>query len=148
MTSPTIQLGDLRVSRLGFGAMRLTARGVFGPPDDRDECRRVLRSAVELGVDFIDTANSYGPHISEEIIAEALYPYPSGLVIATKAGYERPGPFKWVMNGRPEHLRSECEGSLRRLRLERIELFQLHRVDPDVPSAATARATRWRRTPR
>ena len=112
--------------------MRVTAPGVFGPPADREECRRVLRRAVELGVDFIDTANSYGPHISEEIIAEALHPYPPGLVIATKAGYERPGPFKWVMNGRPEHLRSECEGSLRRLRLHRIDLFQLHRVDPDV----------------
>lgn len=112
--------------------MRLTAPGIFGPPDDREECRRVLRRTVELGVNFIDTANSYGPYISEEIIAEALFPYPSGLVIATKAGYDRPGPFKWVVNGRPEHLKSQCEGSLRRLKLDRIDLFQLHRVDPDV----------------
>ena len=115
--------------------MRLTGNGIIGPPADRDECRRVLQLAVERGVNFIDTANSYGPYVSEEIIAEALYPYPPGLVIATKAGLERPGPFQWTQNGRPGHLRSECEGSLRRLRLERIPLFQLHRVDSKVPEA-------------
>jgi aryl-alcohol dehydrogenase-like predicted oxidoreductase len=115
--------------------MRLTGYGIIGPPDDREECRRVLRRATELGVTFIDTANSYGPFVSEEIIAEALYPYPTGLVIATKAGLERPGPHKWTPNGRPEHLKQECEGSLRRLKLDRIDLFQLHRVDPKVPEA-------------
>jgi aryl-alcohol dehydrogenase-like predicted oxidoreductase len=125
--------GSLPVYRLGFGAMRLTGRGIFGPPPDRDECRRVVRRAVERGVNFIDTADSYGPAVSEEIIAEAIHPYPAGLVIATKAGLERPGPDQWVSNGRPDHLRRACEGSLRRLRLERIDLFQLHRIDPDVP---------------
>lgn len=135
MTSPTIPLGDLTVNRLGFGAMRLTGYGIIGPPADRDECRRVLRRAVELGVSFIDTANSYGPFVSEEIIAEALHPYPAGLVIATKAGLVRPGPHQWTPNGRPEHLKSECEGSLRRLKLDRIDLFQLHRVDSKVPVA-------------
>jgi len=128
-------LGDLAVNRLGFGAMRLTGPGIIGEPADRDECRRVLRRAVELGVNFIDTANSYGPYVSEEIIAEALHPYPPDLVIATKAGLERPGPHQWTQNGRPEHLRSECEGSLRRLRLDCIPLFQLHRVDSKVPEA-------------
>lgn len=126
---------DLTINRLGFGAMRLTGPGIIGQPADREECRRVLRRAVELGVNFIDTANSYGPYVSEEIIAEALHPYPSGLVIATKAGLERPGPHQWSTNGRPEHLRSECEGSLKRLRLDRIDLFQLHRIDPKVPEA-------------
>jgi aryl-alcohol dehydrogenase-like predicted oxidoreductase len=135
VTTPTITLGDLTVSRLGFGAMRLTGYGIIGPPADRDECRRVLRRAVDLGVTFIDTANSYGPFVSEEIIAEALHPYPSGVVIATKAGLERPGPHQWTPNGRPEHLKSECEGSLRRLKLDRLDLFQLHRVDPKVPEA-------------
>ena len=115
--------------------MRFTGDGIIGPPADRAECLRVMKRAVERGVNFIDTANSYGPFVSEEIIAEALYPYPPGLVIATKAGFERPGPFKWTTNGRPEHLISECEGSLKRLRLERIPLFQLHRVDPKVPEA-------------
>ena len=133
--SSLLSLGALRVHRLGFGAMRITGPGIIGPPADRDECRRVLQRAVAAGVDFIDTANSYGPSVSEEIIAEALYPYPPELVIATKAGLERPGPHKWTANGHPEHLRSECEGSLRRLRLERIDLFQLHRVDPKVPEA-------------
>jgi aryl-alcohol dehydrogenase-like predicted oxidoreductase len=114
--------------------MRLTGRGIFGPPADRDECRRVLRRAVELGVTFIDTADSYGPAVSEEIIAEALCPYPPDLVIATKAGLMRPGPDQWTPNGRPEHLREACEASLRRLRLERIELYQLHRIDPAVPA--------------
>lgn len=123
---------DLRVNRLGFGSMRLTGDGIWGEPADRAEAVRVLRRAVELGVNFIDTADSYGPDVSEEIIAEALYPYPAGLVIATKGGFMRPGPNQWVENGKPEHLRSACEGSLRRLRLDRIELYQLHRIDPKV----------------
>ena len=131
----TIAIGDLTVHRMGYGAMRITGRGIFGPPADPEECKRVLRRAVELGVDFIDTANSYGPFVSEELIAQALHPYPDGLVIATKAGLERPGPDRWTPNGRPEHIRRECEGSLRRLRLERIDLYQLHRIDPKVPEA-------------
>ena len=126
--------GDLTVNRLGFGAMRITGKGVWGPPADRNEAIKVLRRAVELGINFIDTADSYGPAVSEEIIAEALHPYPVGLVIATKAGFDRPGPDKWVTNGRPEHLRSACEGSLRRLRLQQIDLFQLHRIDSAVPA--------------
>src|ERR1700720_2799327 len=126
--------GDLRVTRLGFGAMRITGDGVWGEPADRAEAIRVLHSAVALGINFIDTADSYGPGVSEEIIAEALYPYPAGLVIATKAGFERPGPDKWVTNGRPEYLRAACDSSLRRLRLERIDLFQLHRIDSKVPA--------------
>src|SRR3954463_11130607 len=113
--------------------MRLTGRGIWGEPDDPDECRRVFQRAVELGVNFIDTANSYGPEVSERLIAEALHPYPDDLVIATKAGFERPGPGQWVMNGDPAYLKRECEGSLRRLRLDRIPLFQLHRIDPKVP---------------
>jgi pyridoxine 4-dehydrogenase len=125
---------DLRVTRLGFGAMRITGDGVWGEPADRAEALRVLRRAVELGVNFVDTADSYGPYVSEEIIAEALHPYPTGLVIATKGGYVRSGPNQWVENGKPEHLRSACEGSLRRLRLERIDLYQLHRIDPKVPA--------------
>ncbi len=124
--------GDLRVTRLGYGSMRITGKGIWGEPSDRAEAVRVLRRAVELGINFIDTADSYGPHVSEEIIAEALYPYPAGLVIATKGGFDRPGPDKWVENGKPEHLRSACEESLRRLRLERIDLYQLHRIDPKV----------------
>jgi aryl-alcohol dehydrogenase-like predicted oxidoreductase len=126
--------GDLPVARLGFGAMRITGEGVWGDPPDRNEAIRVLRLAVELGINFIDTADSYGPYVSEELIAEALHPYPEGLVIATKGGFDRPGPNKWVENGKPEHLRSACEGSLRRLRLERIDLYQLHRIDPKVPA--------------
>ncbi len=114
--------------------MRITGKGIWGEPQDHDEAVRVLRRAVALGVNFIDTADSYGPDVSERLIAEALYPYPSGLVIATKAGFVRPGPDQWKTNGRPEHLRAACEGSLRRLRLERIDLFQLHRIDPDVPA--------------
>jgi pyridoxine 4-dehydrogenase len=125
--------GDLSVNRLGFGAMRITGRGIWGPPADHDEAVRVLRRAVELGVDFIDTADSYGPEVSEELIAEALAPYPDGLVIATKGGFLRPGPNNWRPDGRPEHLREACEGSLVRLRLERIPVYQLHRVDPKVP---------------
>jgi aryl-alcohol dehydrogenase-like predicted oxidoreductase len=125
--------GDLTVNRLGFGAMRITGDGIWGPPADRDEAKAVLRRAVELGVNFIDTADSYGPDVSEELISEALYPYPDDLVIATKGGLERPGPGQWVANGRPEHLIRACEGSLRRLRLEQIPLYQLHRPDPRVP---------------
>lgn len=125
--------GDLSVHRLGFGAMRLTGDGVWGPPRDRRECIAVLRRAVELGIDLIDTAESYGPHVSEELIAEALHPYPKGLVIATKGGLDRPAPGQWEPNGRPERLREELEGSLRRLRLDRIDLYQLHRIDPKVP---------------
>jgi aryl-alcohol dehydrogenase-like predicted oxidoreductase len=125
--------GDLPVHRLGFGAMRLTGKGIWGEPRDAREAIAVLRRAVELGVNLIDTADSYGPEVSERLIAEALYPYPQGLVIATKAGLERPGPDQWKPNGRPEHLRAACEGSLHRLKLERIDLYQLHRIDPDVP---------------
>jgi pyridoxine 4-dehydrogenase len=123
---------DLRVARLGFGAMRITGKGIWGEPADRAECIRVVRRAVELGINFIDTADSYGPGVSEEIIAEALHPYPAGLVIATKGGFERPGPNQWAENGRPEHLKSACEGSLRRLRLDRIDVYQLHRIDRKV----------------
>jgi aryl-alcohol dehydrogenase-like predicted oxidoreductase len=126
--------GDLRVARLGYGAMRITGKGIWGEPLNRPEAIGVLRRAVELGIDFIDTADSYGPHVSEEIIAEALHPYPAGLVIATKGGFERPGPDRWVENGKPEYLKAACEGSLRRLRLDRIDLYQLHRIDPKVPA--------------
>ena len=132
--SGTFTLGDVRVHRLGFGAMRLTGPGIWGPPRDRPEAIRVLRRAIELGVDLIDTADSYGPEMSEELIREALYPYPRGLVIATKAGLTRPGPDRWLPVGRPEYLRQQCEMSLRRLGLERIDLFQLHRIDPKVPA--------------
>src|SRR3954468_14069104 len=132
----TIDLGgDLTVNRLGFGAMRITGEGIWGPPADYEEAKAVLRRAVELGVNFIDTADSYGPHVSEILIAEALYPYPDDLVIATKGGLERTGPGQWPVNGRPEHLKEVCEGSLRRLRLEQIPLYQLHRPDPAVPLA-------------
>jgi pyridoxine 4-dehydrogenase len=126
--------GDLRIHRLGFGAMRITGKGIWGEPKDRAEAVRVLRKAVELGINFIDTADSYGPSVSEEIIAEALYPYPKELVIATKAGLERPGPDQWVPNGKPAYLRKACEGSLRRLRVEQIDLYQLHRIDDKVPA--------------
>jgi pyridoxine 4-dehydrogenase len=127
--------GDLTVNRLGFGAMRITGHGVWGDPPDHDKAIATLRRAVELGVNFIDTADSYGPEVSENLIAEALYPYPDDLVIATKGGYARPGPNQWKPDGRPEHLRSVCEGSLRRLRLDQIPLYQLHRPDPHVPYA-------------
>lgn len=126
--------GELPVHRLGFGAMRLTGAGIWGEPPDRQAAMQVLRRALDLGVDFIDTADSYGPDVSERLIAETLHPYPSGLVIATKAGLERPGPDVWVPNGRPDHLRAACEGSLRRLRLDCIDLYQLHRIDPAVPA--------------
>jgi pyridoxine 4-dehydrogenase len=124
--------GDLVVNRLGFGAMRLTGRGILGEPEDPKEARRVLRRAVELGVNLIDTADSYGPEVSERIIAEALRPYPEDLVIATKGGYTRSGG-RWVPNGHPQHLREACEGSLRRLEVDRIDLYQFHTPDPNVP---------------
>ena len=134
--SGTFGIGELRVHRLGYGAMRLTGPGIWGPPKDHGEAIRVLRRAIELGVDLIDTADSYGPYISEELIREALYPYPPGLVIATKAGLVRTGPSyeAWPPVGRPEYLRQECEMSLRRLGIDRIDLFQLHRIDPKVPA--------------
>jgi pyridoxine 4-dehydrogenase len=131
--SGTFEIAGRTVHRLGFGAMRLTGSGIWGEPDDRDECIRVLRRAVELGVDLIDTADSYGPYVSEELIREALHPYPDGLLIATKAGLVRHGPNVWQPVGRPEYLRQECEMSLRRLGLDRVDLFQLHRIDPKVP---------------
>jgi pyridoxine 4-dehydrogenase len=123
------------VRRLGFGAMRITGKGIWGDPPDREVAKQVLRRAVELGVNLIDTANSYGPYVSEELIAEALHPYPDDLVIATKGGLERTGPGEWPRNGRPEHLREACEGSLQRLKLDTIELYQLHAPDEDVPYA-------------
>jgi pyridoxine 4-dehydrogenase len=126
--------GDLKVNRLGFGAMRLTGKGIWGPPDDPDECIRVLRRLVELGVNFIDTADSYGPFISERLIRKALHPYPEGVVIATKAGFLRTGPDVWVPMGFPDYLRQQCEMSLRRLRVDTIDLFQLHRIDPKFPA--------------
>ena len=125
--------GDLSVNRLGFGAMRLTGEGIWGWPPDRDNALKVLRRAVELGVNFIDTADAYGPEVSELLIAEALHPYPAGLVIATKGGHTRPGPNQWVPDGRPEYLTQCVEKSLKRLKLERIDLYQLHRIDPKVP---------------
>jgi aryl-alcohol dehydrogenase-like predicted oxidoreductase len=136
-SSGVFTLGDLTVHRLGFGAMRITGPGIWGPPDDHEEAIRVLRRAVELGVDFIDTADSYGPYVSEELICEALHPYPEGVVVATKAGLTRigPDPAEWPPVGRPEYLRQECLMSLRRLRVECIDLFQLHRIDAKVPAA-------------
>src|SRR6266705_6696941 len=125
--------GDLPVNRLGFGAMRITGEGIWGWPADRGNALNVLRRAVELGVDLIDTADAYGPETSELLIAEALHPYPKDLVIATKGGLTRPGPGQWVPNGRPERLKQAVEGSLKRLQLERIDLYQLHRIDPKVP---------------
>jgi aryl-alcohol dehydrogenase-like predicted oxidoreductase len=125
--------GDLPVRRLGFGAMRITGEGIWGDPQDRDVAKAVLRRTVELGVDFIDTADAYGPNVSEELIAEALHPYPAGQVVATKGGLERTGPGKWSSNGHPDHLRQACDGSLRRLRVDSIDLYQLHRPDVAVP---------------
>jgi aryl-alcohol dehydrogenase-like predicted oxidoreductase len=127
--------GDLTVNRLGFGAMRITGPGIWGEPPDRDRAKEALRRAVALDVNFIDTADSYGPEVSERLIAETLYPYPEDLVIATKGGLVRPGPGRWVPDGRPEHLRRACEGSLARLRLDMIDLYQFHRPDPKVPIA-------------
>lgn len=128
---------ELSVNRLGFGAMRLTGEGIWGPPKDRKAALAVLRRAVELEVNFIDTADSYGPRVSEELIAEALFPYPKGLVIATKGGWNRPGPNQWTHNSTPDHLREAVEGSLKRLRLDRIDLYQLHAPDPVVPFEAS-----------
>jgi len=125
--------GDLVVNRMGFGAMRITGPGIWGEPKDPAEARRVLHRAVDLGVNFIDTADAYGPEVSERLIAEALSPYPRGLVIATKGGLVRPGAAQWVPDGRPEHLREACEASLKRLKLARIDLYQFHRIDPQVP---------------
>jgi pyridoxine 4-dehydrogenase len=129
--------GEISVHRLGFGTMRLTGEGIWGPPKDRHKALAVLRRAVELGVNFIDTADSYGPHVSEELIAEALYPYPEGLVIATKGGWNRPGPNQWTHDASPDHLRKAVEGSLKRLRLERIDVYQLHTPDPVIPFEAS-----------
>jgi pyridoxine 4-dehydrogenase len=137
----TIALGgDLKVNRLGFGAMRITGKGIWGPPENRDAAIATLRRAVELGVNFIDTADSYGPNVSEELISEALAPYPNGLVIATKAGWERSGPGIWQHNASPKHLREACEGSLKRLRLDRIDVFQLHAPDVAVSFDASIEA--------
>ena len=129
----TVTLGDLTVNRMGFGAMRLTGQGIWGDPSDLEGAKGVLRRAVELGVNLIDTADSYGPEVSEQLIADALHPYPEDLVVATKGGLTRPGPGEWQRDGRPESLREAIEGSLRRLRVERIDLYQLHAVDPRVP---------------
>ena len=132
----TIEIGgDMVVRRMGFGAMRITGTGIWGDPPDADQAKATLRRAVELGVNIIDTADSYGPQVSERLIAEALYPYPDDLVIATKGGLVRPGPGRWDADGRPEHLREACAGSLRRLRLDQIPLYQFHRPDPAVPLA-------------
>jgi aryl-alcohol dehydrogenase-like predicted oxidoreductase len=128
----TVKLGDLAVNRLGYGAMRITGKGVWGPPEDRNVALQTLRRVVELGVNFIDTADSYGPYISEELIAEALAPYPAGLVIGTKGGWERVGPGQWIHNASPKHLQASVEGCLKRLRLHRIDVFQLHIPDPAV----------------
>lgn len=136
--NPTYTIGeDMTVNRMGFGAMRITGDGIWGPPKDRDEAIRVLKRAVELGINFIDTADSYGPHISEELIAEALYPYPEDLVIATKGGLLRTGPNQWPIDSSPEHLKEALEGSLKRLKLNQIDLYQLHRADPKVPYEKT-----------
>src|SRR6516162_1770648 len=128
----TFSLGDLTVNRLGYGAMRIVGKGVWGPPEDKPSVLATLRRAIELGVNLIDTADSYGPYTSEELIAEALYPYPPGLVIATKAGWERVGPGQWIHNASPAHLTKALEGSLKRLRVERIDVYQLHIPDPAV----------------
>jgi pyridoxine 4-dehydrogenase len=129
--------GDLAVNRLGYGAMRITGKGIWGPPTDEAEAKRVLQRAIELGVNFIDTADSYGPHISEELIAEALYPYPADLVIGTKGGLLRTGPDQWPVNSSPAHLKEALDGSLKRLKLDQIDLYQLHRIDPNVPAEET-----------
>ena len=136
----TVRIGDLTVNRMGYGAMRITGKGVWGPPPDRDAALATLRRAVELGVNLIDTADSYGPNISEELIAEALYPYPPGLVIATKGGWERVGPGQWTHNASPKHLQEAVEGSLKRLRLDRIDVYQLHVPDPAVSFDASIEA--------
>src|SRR3954465_2742485 len=142
MTTPaqaagTFSLGDLEVRRMGFGAMRITGQGIWGPPEDHDEAIRVLKRTLELGVNLIDTADSYGPEVSENLIAEALHPYPDDLVIATKGGLVRTGPGKWPRDLRPERIKQCCEASLRRLKVDRIDLYQLHAVDPKVPYEET-----------
>lgn len=132
--SQTYTIGDdLTINRMGFGAMRITGEGIWGPPKDKGEALRVLNRTIDLGINFIDTADSYGPYVSEELIAEALHPYPKDLVIATKGGFERTGPNQWTINGDPDHLQEALEGSLERLKLEQIDLYQLHRIDPEVP---------------
>ena len=134
-TEKTLTIGgELTVNRLGYGAMRITGKGIWGPPKNEAEAIRVLQRAVELGVNFIDTADSYGPHVSEELIAKALYPYPADLVIGTKGGFLRTGPDEWPINAKPEHLKKALEGSLKRLKLNQIDLYQLHRIDPIVPA--------------
>ena len=135
MAGDMISVGDLRVNRLGFGAMRVCGPNIWGPPRDRANAHKVLRRAVELGINFFDTADSYGPHVDEELIAEALHPYPKGFVIATKGGLVRPRPGAWDPDGRPEHLKKAIDGSLKRLKLERIDLYQFHAPDPNVPFA-------------
>lgn len=129
--------GDLTVNRLGYGAMRITGKGIWGPPQDKEEAIRVLKRLIELGVNFIDTADSYGPHVSEELIADALHPYPADLVIGTKGGLLRTGPDQWPVDASPAHLKEALEGSLKRLKLDRIDLYQLHRIDPKVPAEQT-----------
>ena len=129
--------GDLTVNRLGYGAMRITGKGIWGPPKDKDEAIRVLKRLIELGVNFIDTADSYGPNVSEELIAEALFPYPADLVIGTKGGLLRTGPDQWPVDASPEHLEEALAGSLKRLKLDRVDLYQLHRIDPKVPAEKT-----------
>lgn len=129
--------GDLTVRRMGYGAMRITGEGIWGPPRNHDEAIKVLQRAVELGVNFIDTADSYGPNVSEELIAEALYPYPAGLIIATKGGFMRSGPNQWNINSHPDHLKQALEGSLARLKVDQIDVYQLHRIDPNVPFEKT-----------
>ncbi len=136
-TRSTCQIGDLKVNRLGYGAMQLTGPGVWGDAPDRENAIRILQKAVELGVNFIDTADAYGPHTNEELIADALYPYKPGLVIATKSGNERPGPHRWVPNGKPDYIRKAIEGCLSRLRVDQLQLWQLHRIDPKVPVRET-----------
>src|SRR3954463_16827184 len=138
--SGTFQLGDLEVRRMGFGAMRITGQGIWGPPEDHDEAIRVVKRAYELGVNLIDTADSYGPEVSENLIAEALHPYPQDLVIATKGGLRRTGPGAWPRDLRPERIKECCEASLRRLKVDRIDLYQLHAVDPNVPYEDTVGA--------
>ena len=132
--------GDMEVRRMGYGAMRITGPGIWGPPQDPEECKRVLRRCIELGVNLIDTADSYGPEVSENLIAEALHPYPEDLVIATKGGLERTGPGEWPRDLRPERIKECCEASLRRLKVDQIDLYQLHAVDPEVPYAETVGA--------
>jgi pyridoxine 4-dehydrogenase len=136
--SLTYSLGnDLEINRLGYGAMQLTGSGVFGDADDRENAKKVLRAAVENGVNFIDTAEAYGPKYNESLIADALYPYAKGLMIATKGGFDRSGPGQWIPNGNPDHIRENIEGSLKRLKVDTIDLWQLHRIDPNVPLAET-----------